>query len=215
VTLYLSPKDVFAFNADGELTGSVLDNELWERPSFEKTVTRIGQKLLQDNRIKEQIAFHVLPGKALINADANDAHNMVRISRGLLAYIENDDELAAVLSHEIAHIILRHRVQYPKETPDILLQRVLRLEPEPFEDSVNDDKEQQKELDADRFGLRMIVKSGYQPDAMVSILKKVATDGSDLWRTHPMGSHRISVLRQQISRLKRSGLYHQPSGIIR
>ncbi len=204
ITLSFSPKDIFRFNAEGNLLNEPSSQStLWDRPSFEKKITAIGQKLLQDNHIHERIVFSIEPSTKIVNAYASENFNTVVISKGMLNYISSDDELAAVLAHEIAHIILRHSAVQPRETPDILLQRLIGLPVEPHQDLVELNKEQQKEFDADRFGLIMLTKSGYDPNAMLSILSKGSSDGSYPWRDHPMGTQRLAVLEQQIHTLQR------------
>jgi hypothetical protein len=206
IFLNFSPQDKFKFNAAGELVSGSVDKSLWERPNLEKKVVQVGQKLLRDNHIKEAISFHIISDRQETNAYAGEDFNTIFITKGLLAYVESDDELAAVLAHEVSHIILRHRMEYPDETKtDKLLQRFLKLSVEPPQDSIQFDRQQQKELDADRFGLRLITKSGYKPEAMVSVMQKIVTDGSQVWRTHPMGSHRLKAMQRQINFSQNSG----------
>lgn len=203
VFLNFSPQDRFKFNAQGNLISGNVDRSLWERPNFEKKVFQVGQKLLQDNHIHEAISFRILQDRQEVNAFASEGGNIVIVTKGILSYLDSDDELAAVLAHEISHIILRHQVDYPDETrTDRVLQRVLGLGLglgiEPLQDSIEFDKEQQKELDADRFGIHLMIKSGYNPEAMLSVMQKLAGDGSYIWRTHPMGSHRLKAIQRHI-----------------
>lgn len=216
VTFRLSPKDVYVFNATGELIQSSTETLLWERLTYEKKVAAVGMRLLTANRIKENISFVVEPNRGAVNASSTEMFNQVSISRGLLAYIENDDELAAVLSHELAHIILRHRHIYPRPTHDELLQKRFRIPVTPRRDTYEFSRAQEKELDADRMGLRMLVRAGYQPEAMVSVLQKITSDGSERdWSTHPSASHRIQAIQQQIRAilLEKSSIYAASSTV--
>lgn len=81
----------------------------------------------------------------------------VRISRGLLAVLGNEAELAAVLAHEIAHAELAHGLQS-------FWSRVLDLEPD-------DEVEQDQQLQADRRGVELLRATGYAPRAMPRMLR--------------------------------------------
>jgi hypothetical protein len=206
ITLNLSPTDSFTFDREGNLLnesavlkGKVVADPIWQRGGYEKKVMEVGQRLVKANQIKENIVFFVEKNNKDINAFGSETDNEVRITQGLLLYIENDDELAGVLAHEIAHIILRHsgfRQRIPAD--DILLYYYTRIPPEQTEDTTEVEYAQQKELDADRFGLRMMARSGYNPEAMVSIIGKISGDGSKVWRTHPAGTIRLAALKRSI-----------------
>lgn len=86
------------------------ENSLWSKPTYEKQVYKIGQKLLQSNSIEQKITFGIEYGKGYdkVNASANGDYSRVILEEGLLQYIESDDELAGILGHEIAHILCKH-----------------------------------------------------------------------------------------------------------
>lgn len=65
----------------------------------------------------------------------------VQLSDAMLAFAANDDELAAVLAHELAHNILGHRV---KKTPS-----------------------KQAEYEADWLSIWLVARAGYDVDALI------------------------------------------------
>jgi len=202
VTYALSPKDVFIFDGDGNLKKGTLESALWDKPTFEKKVASVGLKLLSANHIKERITFNVEQDRSSVNAHSIETDNRVSITKGMLAYIESDDELAAVLGHEVAHIILRHRT-YPQVTPDDRLRKAFKMPTDLLQDSVEYSKLQSKELDADRMGLRLMIKAGYNPNAAVSIFQKFTSDGSErLYSSHPGGTQRIQAFQRQIKQIQ-------------
>ena len=203
----LSPVDVYAFDATGKLIEGNLETAFWEKPTYEKKVSAVGNKLLLANHIKERIAFGIEQDRQNANAGANERDNRVVVTKGILAFIESEDELAAVLAHEISHVLLRHRDIYPKPTQDEMLQQWLKLPVEKRQDSTEFSQSQSKELDADRKGLRLLIKAGYQPEAMISIVQKIGSDGSEQdLSTHPSGTRRIKALESQIKELRRTGI---------
>lgn len=73
-------------------------------------VSRIGQRLVKHSgRSHLDYEFHVVDMKEP-NAFALPG-GFIYVSRGLLATMNTEDELAAVLGHEIAHVAARHSVQ--------------------------------------------------------------------------------------------------------
>ena len=83
--------------------GLVQDDEIQDR------VNRIGQKLLQNGtRPGLTYTFKVL-NTPDVNALACPG-GFIYVYKGLLDYMTSDDELAAVLGHEIGHIEKRHTV---------------------------------------------------------------------------------------------------------
>lgn len=65
------------------------------------------------DKLKQASGFQQVPGKVLIVAnDQMDAgataDGNVFISSGYLRELKNEDQLAALLAHELAHVLLRH-----------------------------------------------------------------------------------------------------------
>src|SRR6185312_16136114 len=71
---------------------------LWNRPSYEKKVTQIGQRIQAANGITERILF-VYSREHVLNAtsDRRGGNNIV-VYEDLLTLMDSDDELAAILS---------------------------------------------------------------------------------------------------------------------
>lgn len=73
-------------------------------------VTEVGQRLVDaSHRSDLDFTFTVIDSPE-INAFALPG-GYIYINRGLLAYLKSEDELAAVLAHEIGHVTARHAVQ--------------------------------------------------------------------------------------------------------
>ncbi|GMI42386.1 hypothetical protein TeGR_g11258 [Tetraparma gracilis] len=76
-----------------------------------RTVSAIGRRLLSSSPVKSPYpgpwTFAVISDRATPNAFAVPANHVVVYS-GLFRYARTEDELAAVLAHEIGHVLARH-----------------------------------------------------------------------------------------------------------
>lgn len=190
-------------------------DNFWTKATNEKKVTEIGQQLLKANEINEAISFFItyrrLDEPSNVGAYSDDAWGRVTVQSGLLDYISSDDELAAILSHEIAHILLRHgeRLRWQKAPGwllNTLASQVLGQE-FPADWSAHygtSATTQQFELLADKLGMQLMLKAGYAPEGMISILSKLVGDGyrASFRRTHPKGSGRIEAARKNALELR-------------
>jgi beta-barrel assembly-enhancing protease len=120
--------------------------------------------------------FQVLPRKQ-VNARADGRY--VQIYSGMLDFVRNDDELAAVVAHELAHNILKHQA---RKTPS-----------------------KQAEYEADRLSVALVMRAGYRIDAIVPFWTRfeartnagIFADG-----THPSAKKRIAALVAAVEALK-------------
>ncbi len=92
----------------------------------------------------------------------------IYVSRGLLAFANNEDELACVLGHEIAHAQKRHsaRPHWQEENSSPLLS--------PWRRSVRRESySPQMEREADELGQRLCAAAGYDPAGLSSFLQNL------------------------------------------
>ena len=105
----------------------------------------------------------------------------IYVARGLLAYLESEAELAAVLGHEIGHVAARHAVrQYTAATTVGILSAVIagttgvqgagdlaRV----ISTAIVRGYGRRHELEADRLGAIYLARAGYPPEAMLAVLR--------------------------------------------
>jgi predicted Zn-dependent protease len=189
------------------------DDPMWNRPTPEKKLVKIGARLLQANQIPSKISFILQKHQSSSpNAYADTGYAVVYIEKELLDYIDSDDELAAVLGHEIAHVVKCHGrngavvgglmgglvvglsvlAGVPiSPTGGMVLGQSAKALTAPTN--------QPLENEADRLGIDYMVKAGYNPLAMETIMQKIASDGWVLWRTHPGGTARLKRIHDYIA----------------
>lgn len=147
-------------------------------------VDHIGQKVVSQSGIAGKFRFVVLD-QPLANAHA--AGGYVMVTRGLLALLDDEAELAAALSHEVGHVVQRHAAQRARQRQSVLDAAV---EAAASTGSITVGRSvardgllalrrysREQELEADKIGVAMLVKAGYRGSAMVSLIDKLRRQG--------------------------------------
>jgi predicted Zn-dependent protease len=127
----------------------------------------VGERVAANAYRKLPYQFHYLPERDFINAFAIPGGH-VFVGAGLLALMENEDELAAVLGHEIEHIDHRHcaeRLQIEAALKKVPLGMLIDVPVQVFAAGYNKDQE----LEADREGTRLSVAAGYSPNGAIEL----------------------------------------------
>ena len=105
----------------------------------------------------------------------------IEVTTGLLRYLHGPDELAAVLAHELAHVVLHHRGRAAAGAGS-----------------------RAAEAAADRMSVRLIARAGYAPAALLSFWSRIEREhGGGLFaaRSHPHGRARVAAIGAEIARL--------------
>lgn len=126
----------------------------------------------------------------------------------------SDDEIAAVMGHEISHALREHsRELMSQSAAQTLISQALLKKSPGSEDSVAKANliaqyllvlpfSRELESEADRMGLELAARAGYNPNAAISFWRKVtAANGQqqpEFLSTHPSDSSRISSLSKLV-----------------
>jgi predicted Zn-dependent protease len=131
------------------------------------------------------------------------------INEGLVDFVQSDDELASVIGHETGHIERRHVIttQSKAQILNILFGIASLFSPLIYnfgsiaEAGVMAKISREDELQADRYGLQLMARAGYDPDAMVTMMAHLAVlqdEHSDLLtkylQDHPDPNKRVAHL---------------------
>ncbi|OGI02292.1 MAG: hypothetical protein A2Y25_10155 [Candidatus Melainabacteria bacterium GWF2_37_15] len=172
--------------------GKPYDYKLWERKGkFEQKTFEVGFRLLNSSEVKNRVAFSVYEKNNLINAYAFWLSSNVIVTEEMFSYIDNDDELAALLAHEIGHI-----QQY-----DSIKTFCIKMIDIPNFTSKH------YEHDADKRGVDLMANAGYNPLAMITFFNKLSHE--DHWfirkldkifwfQSHPTGTKRLAKIYNHI-----------------
>jgi len=142
-------------------------------------VNRIGQRVAATSaRPDIAYTFTVLDSED-INAFAFPG-GYIYINRGLMAYLDNEAELAAVLAHEIGHVTARHAVrQHSAQAANQTLAQLtyiltrsgdLASASNQYGASLVRGYGREHELEADAEGAAYLHAAGYDPDALLEVI---------------------------------------------
>jgi predicted Zn-dependent protease len=152
---------------------------LYDNPALQAYVQKLGEGVAANSHRNNLVYRFTVLDSTDVNAFALPG-GYVYITRGLLAYINTEAELAAVLGHEIGHVTARHAVrQQSAATVTGLLGSVLAagVGIQGTQDLVNvlgsallQGYGREHELEADRLGAEYLARSGYDPHAMIEVI---------------------------------------------
>jgi len=145
-----------------------------EGRALESYIERVGANVALHAHRRLPYTFHFLPNHTLINAFSLPGGH-VYIGEGLLDLMTSEDQLAAILGHEVEHIDHYHcaeRVQIEAHLRKLqlgILGALVQIPLSVWETGYNKDEE----LEADREGMRLAVLGGYSPYGAVSMFEKL------------------------------------------
>lgn len=154
-----------------------------------------------------------LAHRSELNASCLHGGRML-VNTGLLKMVgSSDDELAAIIAHEMAHALREHgrekttmaaSREYAKMIARLPLNRYLPpvLRSSEIQDKAMDllltlPHSREAELEADRIGLELMARAGYDPAAALSVWRKMAKASiitSPWLSTHPAPDARLQML---------------------
>ena len=201
---------------------------LLDHPELQRYVNRVGRWIaLQSERPDLPWHFGVLDD-ADINAFAAPG-GYVFITKGLLARMNSEAELAGVLAHEISHVLRKHHLQALKKGARREL--MADLADDAIESHGGDERlsklvsagtelyarglDKEDEFESDRMGVVLAARAGYDPyglPAVLQTLQSINPTDSNLalmFKTHPGFDKRLELLGPLMSPAL-DGLEDQP-----
>ncbi|MEO0934567.1 MAG: M48 family metalloprotease, partial [Cyanobacteria bacterium J06641_2] len=166
-------------------------------------INEIGQKLAKiAGRNEFEYEFFVIPDKSL-NAFALPG-GKIFIHTGAIAKTKSEAEIAGLIGHELAHVVLSHGFQLV--TQGNLIANVTQYIPYgggTVGRILTFDYSRDMERQADRLGTRLLTAGGYAADGLRNLtltMKKQQKNAPPAWlSTHPGGAERVSYLEELIN----------------
>jgi predicted Zn-dependent protease len=199
-----------------------MGGEVAESDPREQLVKRIGEKVYINSdaqRSPYKYDFHLLNDPQTINAFALPG-GQIFITVGLLDKLENEAQLAGVLGHEIGHVVNRHAAQQLAKSElgqkiagsvGVAASRDMRhgMEASAVAAVVNKMMQlkysRNDESEADQYGLEYMTQAGYDPRAMLGVMKILMESSRggqqpELFQTHPQPEHRIERIQAYLDK---------------
>jgi predicted Zn-dependent protease len=182
--------------------------------ALQRYVNRVGRWVASQST-RPELKWHF----GVLDTDSPNAFALpggyVFVTRGLLRALGNEAELAAVLGHEIGHVQEKHHLKILKQSQGVDLassllgsqvnrgglqgaaaQALLGKGAEALARGLDKDAE----YEADRLGVVLATRAGYDPYAMAGVLQKLARANPRepnlalLFKTHPLPQERLEKL---------------------
>ncbi len=184
-------------------------------------IQTLGKKLAKASTRKVPFQF-VLVNSEKVNAFALPGGPIV-ITRGIFLTLEEEDELAGVLAHEIGHIEKRHHAKFMEKqlALTLLLQIGSLFLPENLSGellfqlgrisasllTLKFSRDQEKEADAEAF--RILIQTKYSPEGMLKVFqrfKEMEKSRPFEWlSTHPLPETRIQEWQRNLEKYRPTG----------
>ena len=159
--------------------------------------------------------FHLLADEKVVNAFALPGGQCF-ITAALFARLENEDQLAGVMGHEIGHVIERHGAERMAKTGFIqgLIQSIMiGASGDPSMAQVanvvgnymNLKYGRDQELESDDWGVQLMIEAGYNPEELITVMDILegASGGSrvpEFQSSHPSPENRRERIRDMIKK---------------
>ncbi|MDX1472272.1 MAG: M48 family metalloprotease [Flavobacteriaceae bacterium] len=191
---------------------------LYPDESLQRRIDEVGNRLVNNSVAAEtgyQYEFHLLADPNTINAFALPG-GQIFITYALFSKLQNEDQLAGILGHEIGHVVARHsadRLAKQGLTQGILSGVAVGVDPNTAQGAaaiaslINMKYGREDELQSDDLGVRFMIKAGYDPEAMIGVMEILKEAGGpnrapEFQSTHPYPENRIEQIRESIEKYR-------------
>ena len=153
-------------------------NSIYQDKELQDYVQSIGDSLASKSHRPNLVYRFTVLDSSDINAFALPG-GYIFINRGLMSYLSSEEELAAVLAHEIGHVTARHSVrQYSQSQLMSILSTAIEINAGSTAGNIANLASgallsgygREMELEADELGAQYIFEDGYSPQGMYKVL---------------------------------------------
>jgi predicted Zn-dependent protease len=195
-----------------------------DEPEVTDYINALGYRLVGNApNVEQQFEFFVIQDNT-VNAFALPG-GFIGVHTGLITTAQSESELAAVLSHEIGHVTQRHiarlfnqqkqaglasmaalalAILAARSSPDLAQAAVAGAQYAMYQTAINFTRDNERE--ADRVGVQILEKSGFDARAMPAFLERLQrsyrlyeTNAPSYARTHPLTYERIADVENRVS----------------
>ncbi|MAT90819.1 MAG: peptidase M48 Ste24p [Flavobacteriaceae bacterium] len=187
---------------------------LYPDERMQNYVDMVGQKLVNNTMAREtpyQYDFHLLADAQTVNAFALPG-GQIFITYALYSRLENEDQLAGVLGHEIGHVLGRHSAERIANTEfwqTVSQGASVGADAGGLLSGIGQNvllgNGREDELESDDLGVRFMIRAGYDPYEMIEVMEilKAAAGPNrapEFKSTHPDPDNRIEQIEAAIEK---------------
>ena len=202
---------------------------LFDDPLLRDYLQTIGHRLASNSEDPE-LPFYFFPVRdGSINAFALPG-GFIGVNTGLIMLASDEEELAGVMAHEVAHVTQRHVARSVEAASGMNLKALAAMlgaiaiaasgagpdatQAALFSATAYAQQQQinftrANEYEADRVGIQIMADAGFDPEGMVDFFEKMQRDSAwiearrpEFLSSHPLSSSRISEARNRARRLE-------------
>ena len=172
-----------SMNSGAEIYNEFLEKGLvYPDQEWQKYVTEVGERLLATiPNVNEEYTF-VVVDQSIVNAWATP-DGYIFLTRGLLAHLNSEDEMASVIGHEIGHVFAKHTKKTVARDRLNKIMGILSMfatgtgATSSLINTVGSAQlagyRREHELEADELGLQFLIRAGYDPYASLESIQVV------------------------------------------
>ncbi len=180
-------------------------------------VNLVGQAVARNFRPPQRSYFFVLVQSDVFNAFSCPG-GIIFITSALMRNLKDESELAGVLSHEVAHVNLKHALQSIRRAKffqglgKITVATAKKEKKAAYKSMIKDletvlfDKglDQNMEFEADQYGMEIAYRAGYRPTGLIRVLEMLqqkeagAVKKGSWFSTHPPLGKRLQRCRARL-----------------
>ncbi|MFU8837535.1 MAG: M48 family metalloprotease [Thiohalomonadaceae bacterium] len=198
-------------------------------PLVQEYIQRIGRELAAGGMVGDQHFHFFVINERSINAFAMPG-GYIGVHAGLILASQSENELAAVIAHEIAHVTQHHIARSVEKAQQMNLPLTAAViaaillgasDPQIAQaalaatigagQQMQIDFTRANEKEADRVGMQLLASAGFDPRGMADFFLRLQEDSRyasnglpEFLRTHPISSDRLAEAQERASRYPRS-----------
>ncbi len=216
-TITMSPEQEIRIGLDSRNQMAQQHGGLYPDERLQAYVDMVGEKLVSSSIASQtpyQYEFHLLADNETINAFALPGGQCF-ITFALLDKLQNEDQLAGVLGHEIGHVLGKHSAERIAESEFWKTVSTGASVGADMGGVVNGIGQttllangRDDELESDELGVQFMINAGYNPEEMIGVMK-ILKDAAgpnrvpEFQSTHPDPENRIEKIREAIEKYNR------------
>ncbi|WP_348243231.1 M48 family metalloprotease [Leptolyngbya sp. DQ-M1] len=217
----LSPRQEIALGLQSRQQMAARHGGLFPEQSLQDYIDAVGERVVQRSEAAKApypFEFHLLRDSQTVNAFALPG-GQIFITAALLGRMNSEAQLAAVLGHEVGHVVGRHGAEHlAKQQLGVSLVNAIGVAASGGEDGgqgaaaiaqaanqlVNLRYGRQDEAESDRLGLKFMLQAGYDPRGILELMQILAQSSGgrkpEFLSSHPDPGNRLQTLKAAIQK---------------